>query len=209
MGNGNVGIGTTGKGVGEKLDVVGNVKASAGFLTSDDRIKHNEVDISDALATINKITTKHYLKTLEIYEPDTQLAFDASGNVLDPSGNIIKDSIYESGIIAQELLNIPELAFCVKGKEYRDDDIVTIYEKDLSDNFVLDSSGNQLSTGTEITRVKTTLGVDYNSIFTTHIQATQELSRKNDTNVAKINLLESENAQLKADMIIVKQKLGL
>ena len=207
---GGVGIGTTAPSA--KLDVNGDVKSSAGTLTSDDRIKHNEVDISGALATINNITTKHYLKTLEMYEADTQLAFDTSGNVLDPSGNIMvkdKDFFYETGIIAQELRNIPELAFCVKGKEYRDD-IVTIYEKDLSDNFVLDSSGNQIATGTETIRVKTTLGVDYNSIFTTHIQATQELSRKNDrleAELAEMNELSKRNGE-KTNIIMALEELN-
>jgi len=58
--------------------------------------------------------------------------------------------------------------------------------------------------------------IDKNQIFALHHSAIQELSRNNDAKTekmqaleAKYSLLESENQQLKSDIAIIKNKLGL
>jgi hypothetical protein len=110
-----------------------------------------------------------FIKKLLILIDDFQL--DASGNPLDASGNpleYIEDYTIETGIIAQEIKNIPELKFVVYGEETEDNP----------------------------------LGVDYNSIHCTHIAATQELDRK-------VTALETENAELKAELAAIKAHLGI
>ena len=80
--------------------------------SSDTRLKHNEVDISNALTTINKLHVKKYYKTGTIYDP--------SGNVYPPDYNLTEQELEttphteEIGIIAQEIQQIPELEFVVK-----------------------------------------------------------------------------------------------
>ena len=80
--------------------------------SSDDRLKHNEVNIENALTTINKLHVKKYYKTGTIYDP--------SGNVYGPDYNLTEQELEttphttEIGIIAQQIQQIPELEFVVK-----------------------------------------------------------------------------------------------
>ena len=78
--------------------------------TSDDRLKHNEQDIS-GLELITQLHPQKYLKTRMMYEENYTLTVDASGNYT----NLLEgDSVSEEmGIIAQDILKIPELNFCV------------------------------------------------------------------------------------------------
>jgi hypothetical protein len=73
---------------------------------SDDRIKHNESVIVNGLAVIDKLCPKFYQKT--------QTLLDASYNG-DLSGQAWT---YEAGLIAQEVLQVPELSFVVGGGDY-------------------------------------------------------------------------------------------
>ena len=89
--------------------------------SSDNRMKHNEQIITNALSTIRQVECKHYIKTTQMYDEDYNFTLDASGNptnAVDASGNAIEYH-FEDGIIAQEILQIPELAFSVhlSGKE--------------------------------------------------------------------------------------------
>ena len=83
------------------------------LLGSDNRIKHNENDITNCLDILNKIEPKIYIKTS---------IRDSSGNEYpkDHNFDVIPDnSIYESGFIAQDISNnVSELSFLVNGKEY-------------------------------------------------------------------------------------------
>ena len=79
------------------------VKASGVTLTSDDRLKHNEENITGALETINKLKLQKYDKT--------HVMMDADFNG-DLTGF---ESIKEAGFIAQAVMEIPELAFLVGG----------------------------------------------------------------------------------------------
>jgi hypothetical protein len=116
---GNVGIGTTIPNA--KLDVSGNIKYSGSLLgSSDNRLKHNEELITNGLAIINKLQAKHYIKTIKMYSTNHHFKLDPSGIPIDSSGNKLemdKDYTIESGIIAQEIRNIPELQFTVRGDE--------------------------------------------------------------------------------------------
>ena len=71
--------------------------------TSDDKYKHNELDISNAINTVMKIQPKYYIKTREMYD---------NNHILDTS-NLPPGSLYESGYIAQELINIEEIKHVV------------------------------------------------------------------------------------------------
>ena len=79
--------------------------------SSDDRLKHNELDISNALTTIHKLHIKKYYKTGTIYDP--------SGNVYPADYNLTEEELEttphteEIGIIAQQIQQIPELEFTV------------------------------------------------------------------------------------------------
>ena len=71
---------------------------------SDDRLKHNEEEVVDALGTINKLKLYKYDKTVEMLDEDF------NGDL----GDI--DHKKEIGFIAQEVEEIPELAFLVSGE---------------------------------------------------------------------------------------------
>ena len=75
-------------------------------ITSDDRLKHNEVVINNGLDVIDQLSPKFYQKT--------QVLLDASYNG-DLSGYAWT---LEAGLIAQELLQISDLSFTVGGGDY-------------------------------------------------------------------------------------------
>jgi hypothetical protein len=150
---------------GYKLKVSGSAHASGSFVNgSDDRIKHNEVDISNALTTINKLRPKKYIKTETLY--------DESGNYYGKNHNfsvIPNNANYEVGLIAQDISNtVPELSFVVKRSF------------DGSGNIRLDESGNE-----------DILGLEYHSISTYGIKAIQELHELVLAQVSTINNLQS------------------
>jgi len=147
-------------------------------LFSDDRIKHNEVIITNALSILSNINPKRYFKTTgSFYDASHNFQLNDNGIPIDNSGNtmiINKDYKIEIGIIAQEMRAIPELQFAVYGEEYTEETITT-YRKDNSGNDVLDESGNKMVESVETQQQPNSLGVDYNSIHCTHIAATKEL----------------------------------
>ena len=72
---------------------------------SDDRIKSEEIPIENATASLLKITPKNYWKhpSYRVDEEDESPIPEK-----DLSGNVIKKT-WESGVIAQDLIDIPEL----------------------------------------------------------------------------------------------------
>ena len=81
------------------LSVSGDMVVRTFNTTSDDRLKHNEIDITDGLSTIMKLKSQIYDKTLEFKEEDYKGELD----------NYTK----ESGFIAQEVNVIKELKHLV------------------------------------------------------------------------------------------------
>jgi hypothetical protein len=110
--SGNVSIGATDS-LGYSLYVAGNSYTTGSATSSDDRLKHNEINIENALETIRKLQPKHYYKTTEMYDENHHFSFDTSGNMVDICGNILPVPPEEDGFIAQEVNDIPELRFLV------------------------------------------------------------------------------------------------
>ncbi len=85
---------------------------------SDNRIKHNEKPIQNALQTLNKINVMKYFKSFKMYEEDHHYELDSSGNPITNDEYFV-----ETGFIAQDLLEVNELKYCVKeieGSESRE-----------------------------------------------------------------------------------------
>jgi hypothetical protein len=144
------------------------VRADAGILTSDDRLKHNEQPIVGALEALSKITPKKYIKTYEMYDADHDFELDEGGNPVDANGTAVNSHI-EAGVIAQQVLTVDELAFAVSPES-------------------VDEDGNTTSPH----------GLDYNSLFTYAIAAIQEqqamidqLKTQNESLISRIETLEN------------------
>jgi hypothetical protein len=202
-------------------------------LFSDDRIKHNEVIITNALSILSNINPKRYFKTTgSFYDASHNFQLNDNGIPIDNSDNIMiinNDYNIEIGIIAQEIQTIPELQFAVYGEEYVEE-TVTTYKKDNSGNDILDESGNKIVESVETHQKPNTLAVDYNSIHCTHIAATKELhqlvksqqteieQQQNEIEHLKLvnqdmnnqlNTLTQENQQLQNDIMLIKQQLNI
>jgi len=119
---GNIAIGSNTAPV-EKLKVNGRIVGTSYGVSSDDRIKYNESDITDPLALINQLKPQKYEKFT-----DTS---DVVGTWIptDEEWENVKDKhkySLEFGFIAQDVRKIPELAFLVSGEETK------IVETDIS-----------------------------------------------------------------------------
>ena len=78
-------------------------------VASDDKLKHNEKKLENALETINKLEIFQYFKSLNnAYDEDHHYELDNSGNPITDD-----EYIFETGIIAQEIKKIPELEYTV------------------------------------------------------------------------------------------------
>lgn len=135
---------------------------------SDDRIKHNEIDISNSLSIIRQLQPQKYQKTKEMY------AADYTGDI---SGNWQ----YEVGLIAQDLLQIADLSYCVSGGDE------------------IDNSGNV---------IEKIHYVNYNNIFVYGLAAIKELDAKNTILENKVATLEQDNETLKQQMVSVLSRLS-
>ena len=91
-----------------KLDVNGAIKCSSILTSSDDRLKHNEKDISNCLYVLRKLKPRIYDKTLVMKD-------------ICYNGIIDEENVRECGFIAQEILKIDELKDFVKGGDYLDE----------------------------------------------------------------------------------------
>ena len=139
----------------------GNVYVSGSRATSDDRLKHNEEPITNALETIRKLTPKHYIKTHKMYDANHNFVLDTSGNPLDASGNLLNEEyFFEDGLIAQEIELIPELKHVVTDECITDD-------------------------------IKEPKTVNYTSIFVRAVKALQELDAIDQEQQSMIESLEA------------------
>ena len=105
-----------------KGSLIAQIDGSAGMMRateygsfSDDRIKHNETVVTDALGIIKKLTVKKYLKSRRMYAADYTLGVNADGTF---TGLQEGDSVQpDLGVIAQDVEGIPEIAWTVDSEE--------------------------------------------------------------------------------------------
>ena len=181
-GNGDVGVGT------ENPDyffhVAGAIAGVSYTTTSDNRLKHNETDIENALDLINKLEVKKYFKSEKMYEKDHHYELDSEGKPITDDKYIV-----ECGLIAQQVKDIPELSYCVEGEEEQKEIIVR--------DAILRKAK------------KTPLHLKYQNLFCYNIKATQELDRQQQADKAKIASLETKVASLESELAAIKAHLGL
>ena len=128
---------------------------------SDDRLKHNEEPITNALNVIELLNPIVYYKSTDMY--DANFILDVSHSNLNPFDKAIK----EAGFIAQDVGNIDALKFTVIGGDHY--------------KFNEDTSLNEF--------IEEEYTLNYNSIFTYNVKATQEL-------FAKVKQLENNIKEL-------------
>jgi len=122
----------------------GTMLSDGASVGSDDRIKHNEEKIVNAVDTLSKITPKKYFKTTKLYDANHDFDLDSNGSPIDENGEPVNHRV-EAGVIAQEVLGVDELKFAVSPE-------------------TKDEEGN----------VTTPYALNYNSLFTYAIAAIQE-----------------------------------
>ena len=151
--------------------------ANGAVVNSDDRLKHNEININNGLDIISLLVPKFYQKT--------HVLLDASYNS-NLNGYIWN---YEAGLIAQELLQISDVSFVVGGGDYYEQTYKLIAQtNDASANYYevsanhYDTSANRYDTSASQYEVINNLiikpyNVNYNSVFTYGLAAIKELHK--------------------------------
>ena len=148
------------------LNASGDVKLGNGTLvSSDDRIKHNEVNIVNGLDIVRQIVPQKYHKTKEMYEENY-------------TGNNYR---IESGFIAQDILKIPDLTYCVSGGDY------------------IDENNNNVTSKYYLA---------YQDIFVYGMAATKELDTIVQNQQTEINDLKQENTLLKSKLNEILSEMG-
>jgi hypothetical protein len=145
--------------------------------SSDDRLKHNEVIITNGLDVIDRLTPKFYQKTQDML--DAHYYGDLSGHAWT----------YEAGLIAQELLQISDLSYVVGGGDYYQESyILKNQSNDISTNYY----DYDISTNYDISYnlIKQPYSLNYNSVFVYGVAAIKELHAKVKTQ--EINVLDEQ-----------------
>ena len=148
---------------------------------SDDRLKHNEEEIPNALDLLNDLKPYKYQKTKTIY--------DASH-----TGYINSPWRYQIGLIAQDIQKIPYLEFAVQTDTSKGDDILGLAYNNfigLLVQGIKDLNNENISIKEKIAQNKTTYDISLNNLQT------------------KIHLLETENNQFKTDISNIKTHLDI
>ena len=140
------------------------------FFTSDDRLKHNEIDINEGLFVIRQLKPKKYQKTMDMKEANY-------------TGDISGPWIWEAGVIAQDVLKIPELSCYVNGGDYTDEETGEFVEAKYN--------------------------LSYNSILTYSLTAIKELDAVVQNQETEINNLKNENDQLKNENDQLKNQVNV
>jgi hypothetical protein len=196
------------------LDVNGTLRCF-GFTnsSSDDRIKYNEQNVSNALTLISQLKPQKYEKIMEIPNSTegTWIPTDEEWE------NVKEDYKYgdEFGFIAQDVRAVPELAFLVNGEETRTDtktstpeeysNLTTEEQSTYTTSYTYESNTITQEEYSNLTpdeqdactpfytkqiETQTPLALNYQGLFVVAIGAIQELKAKNDALEARIAALE-------------------
>ena len=167
-------IDETGKWTFQNIAITTTLTVNTTNYPSDDRLKHNEVVIANGLEIMERLKPKFYQKTFAM--------LDASYNG-DLSGQAW---IYEAGLIAQEVLQVPDLSFAVSGGDYYMESY-NYYDtsaNDLSNNDLSNNDGSltyyNRNNNYEVSYnlITQPYSLNYNSIFVYGLAAIKELHAK-------------------------------
>jgi hypothetical protein len=170
--------------------------------TSDDRLKHNEIVITNGLEIVDRLTPKFYQKT--------QVLLDAHYN-----GDLSAYAwSYEAGLIAQEVLQISDLSFVVGGGDYYEqkyiykrqtNEVSYNYYEPSANNFELSNNYyKQRANNYEISYnlIAQAYNLNYNSVFVYGLAAIKELHTKvkaqESTILNQKNIISSLLARIQA-----------
>lgn len=208
-GTGRVGIGYTDPVF--TLDVNGTIRGT-NVNPSDDRIKYNEQNVSNALTLISQLKPQKYEKIMEI--PNSTGTWIPTDEEWE---NVKEDYKYgdEFGFIAQDVRAVPELAFLVNGEETRTDtktstpeeysNLTTEEQSTYTTSYTYESNTITQEEYSNLTpdeqdactpfytkqiETQTPLALNYQGLFVVAIGAIQELKAKNDALEARIAALE-------------------
>jgi hypothetical protein len=160
-------------------------------VNSDDRLKHNEVIITNGLDVIERLTPKFYQKTQVLL--DTSYNGDLSGYAWS----------HEAGLIAQEVLQISDLSFVVGGGDYYEQTYNLITQtQDVSANYYEPSANyyelsnnyyDQIANNYEVSYnlIAQAYNLNYNSVFVYGLAAIKELHTK--VKVQESTILNQKN----------------
>ena len=182
---------------GGPLNVNSNpVNATAFNVTSDDRLKHNEEDITDSLSIIRKLKPQKYQKTKEMKDADF------NGTLTEGEYTV------EAGFIAQDIMNdIPEINYVVEGggtgtrttKEYNHNPNPIPSPSSLAagiDDTQTSNTSTQESETTQTITFEKPYSVNYTDILTYNVAATKELDTIVTNLLTKIATLEARITEL-------------
>ena len=193
------------------VTIPGSLTVAGSGVSSDDRIKYNEVDIPNALNLINQLKPQKYEKLVDVSVEDKLGIWIPS----DEEWESVKDDhkyVHEFGFIAQAVRNIPDMAFLVTGEETKmmtttktpieysnmttdEQDTYTpsyVYKKKSitqEEYSILTSNVQELHTLEYFkeTETQSPLSLNYNGLFVIAIGAIQELKAKNYTLETQLN----------------------
>jgi hypothetical protein len=171
-------------------------------VNSDDRLKHNEVAITNGLNIIDRLTPKFYQKTQDLLEANY------NGDLSNHAWT------YEAGLIAQEVLQISDLSFVVGGGDYYEQKYNLITQtQDVSSNYYDSSANNyelsnnyydQSANNYEVSYnlITQAYNLNYNSVFVYGLAAIKELHTKvkaqESTILNQKNIISSLLARIQA-----------
>jgi hypothetical protein len=185
--------------------------SSGGLNGSDDRIKYNEENVTNALDIIGKLKPQKYEKIMSFPS-------DAKGTWIptDENWETVKNAETkpwegfthgnEFGFIAQDVRNIPEVSFLVSGSEMKtsDESVSPEEHADLNEEekgnytfkYIYEENVITVEEYTDLTpenkdkcaeiyikqvETQTPLGLNYQGIFVIAVKAIQELKEENET----------------------------
>ena len=156
---------------------------STPIVSSDDRVKHNETEVQDALKAINKIQVRSYIRSHKLYDVNHNYELDEEGNPITED-----DYTREVGVIAQQLQSIEAFKHSVTQE-------VEVSRPTDPKKYITPVEGEEEEETKEETNEVDThpiLSVKYNDIFMYNVQATQELSRQLDAAKQEIAALKQQ-----------------
>jgi hypothetical protein len=236
---GKVQINTT-RNINYTLDVDGSIHYSGGGLNgSDDRIKYNEENVTNALDILGKLKPQKYEKIMKFphHPRGTWIPTDENWETVKNSETLPWQGFtYENefGFIAQDVRNIPELAFLVGGKEMEiiDESISPEEYNDLNQEekvkytrkFIYESNVITIDEYTDLTsenkdrykdtyikavETQTPLALNYQGIFVVAVKGIQELDAQLQTTQTDLQTTRTQLEVTTLKLLNTEARLGM